>query len=65
MADQEQKEALALIKYFWLITEDNYVKLREIKGCETLSDLPATVTDGVHIMELCESLGIPEENRVI
>ena len=30
MADQEQKEALALIKYFWLITEDKYDKLREI-----------------------------------
>ena len=37
-----EEEALSIIKYFWMITDDLYDKLREINGCEGLKDLNAT-----------------------
>ena len=51
--------------YFWMITDDNYEELRKIVGCEGLADLGATKKDGVHIMRLARSLGVPEENMYI
>ena len=42
---EREEEAHKLIKYFWLISDDKYDKLREINGCETLQDLLATKTD--------------------
>ena len=65
MTEEEKKQAHSLEKYFWMITEDKYDKLREINGCETLTDLPATVPDGVHVMQLAKNLRIPEENYFI
>ncbi len=35
-------EAHSIAKYFWMITDDAYDKLREIEGCEKLGDLNAT-----------------------
>lgn len=37
-----EEEAHSIIKYFWMITDDLYDKLREINGCEGLKDLNAT-----------------------
>ena len=37
-----EEEAHSIIKYFWMITDDAYDKLREINGCESLKDLNAT-----------------------
>ena len=65
MSEQEKKAAIELVKLFWLVTEDKYEKLRTIEGCETLTDLKATVTDGKHILALADEMGIPEKNRYI
>ena len=65
MTEEEKKEAINIEKYFWLITEHEYGKLRTIEGCGTLSNLNATVPDGKHIMKIAENLGVPEGNRFI
>ena len=54
-----------MVKIFWLISEAYYPLLREIEGCEDLSDLKATITDNDHIIEMADNLGIPKENRYI
>ena len=43
-----------------MITQADYAKLREINGCEDLKDLNATNSDGGHIQEVAQKLGIPE-----
>ena len=60
MTEEEKKEAISIEKYFWLITENEYAKLRNIAGCETLTNLEATIPDGIHIMKIAENLGVPE-----
>ena len=45
MSLQEQQAALGIDKFFWMITEAKYDKLRKVEGCDTLTDLNATVTD--------------------
>ena len=54
-----------LVKIFWHISESRYNLLREIDGCDGLTDLPATVTDNEHITAIADNLGVPEENRFI
>ena len=40
---QSRAEAAhSIVKYFWMITDDVYDKLREIAGCEKLGNLLAT-----------------------
>lgn len=65
MSNAEEKTALELEKIFWLITEDKYAKLRKINGCADLADLPATVPDSKHVLDMADNLGIPEKNRYI
>ena len=65
MSEQQKKAAVDLVKTFWLVTEDKYDKLRTIEGCETLTDLKATVTDGEHIMALADEMAIPKQNRYV
>ena len=59
MSEKKQRKAIELIKFFWMITEDKYDKLRQIQGCENLQDLKATVSDGNHIKAIADNLGIP------
>ena len=59
MSEKKQRKAIELIKFFWMITEDKYDKLRQIQGCENLLDLKATVSDGNHIKAIADNLGIP------
>ena len=47
--------------YLWMITDRDYSELRKIEGCEDLSDLGATKTDAVHIMNFAKGLGIPND----
>ena len=56
---KEQQDSLGLVKIFWLISEAYYPLLREIEGCEDLSDLKATITDNDHIIAMADNLGIP------
>ena len=65
MSEEEKKAAVEIDKYFWMITEAKYDQLRTISGCEELTDLNATITDGEHIIELANQFGIPEDNRFI
>ena len=65
MITAEQLESLTVEKYFWMVTEDKYEKLRTINGCEELTDLRATVTDGEHIINIANQIGVPDENRYI
>ena len=65
MSNAEEKAALGLEKIFWLITEDNYAKLRLIKGCGDLANLPATIPDSSHVLKMADNLGIPHKNRYI
>ena len=44
----------ALEKYFWMVTESKYAKLRKIDGCEILTDLKATISDGKHIQKIAD-----------
>ena len=60
-----EEEAHSIIKYFWMITDDVYDKLREINGCESLKDLNATQTDGKEIQEIAFKIGVPKENIII
>ena len=46
----------------WIIQDDDYSTLRNVKGCEDFCDLPATRTDAVEIQKLATMLGIPDEN---
>ena len=50
--DRRLRDCEKMHKYFWMITQANYGKLRKIKGCEDLGDLNATKTDGGHIQEV-------------
>ena len=52
-------------KYFWMVTEQWYGKLRKVDGCDKLTNLKATVTDGKHIKKIADKLGVPKENRFI
>ena len=54
-----------LEKYFWMVTESKYAKLRKIEGCESLTDLKATVSDGKHVQTIADKMGIPKSNRFI
>ena len=40
--DKRQENANKTEMYFWMITDDNYMELRTITGCEGLTDLNAT-----------------------
>ena len=51
--------------YLWVVTEDQYDKLREIEGCENLQYLSATINDREHILKIADELGIPNSNRFI
>ena len=44
-----------------MITDKNYGELRKIEGCEGLSDLGATKTDAVHILNFAKGLGVPSD----
>ena len=46
----------------WIISDKDYDRLRTIDGCKDLSDLGATKTDAVHIVNFAKGLGIPDEN---
>ena len=60
--DKRQENANKTEMYFWMITDDNYMELRTITGCEGLTDLNATQKDAVHVLRLAKSMGIPESN---
>ena len=65
MTTPEEQAAIELEKIFWLISEDEYSKLRKINGCEDLTDLPATIPDNKHALKMADYLGIPEDNRYL
>ena len=50
---------------FWMVTEDQYDKLRSIKGCEKQWNLPATVTDTKYISAIADALGVQTEDRYV
>ena len=47
-----------------IIQDDDYSKLRNVKGMEDFCDLPATKTDAIEIRKLGIMLGIKEENII-
>ena len=49
-----------MIKIFWQITESKYHFLRNIEGCNNLSDLDAVFKDRVHIERIVEGIGCLE-----
>ena len=53
-----------LIKYFWIINNSLYDKLRLIVGCDELFDLPATPRDVVVIEKMAHSLGVPDDHII-
>ena len=53
MADKSE-----LVIIFWVFYNSKYERLSKIAGCEILKDLPATITDIVHIKNLAKSYGV-------
>lgn len=45
---------------FWIITDKDYSQLRKVEGCENLSDLNATKSDSVHILNFAKKLGVKD-----
>ena len=37
--EQVEQEALDIVKFFWLISESKYDKLRKLEGCQSLGNL--------------------------
>lgn len=58
----EQVQIKAEHIHFWHVQDDNYFALRQIEGCEGLTDLPATRTDGQWMVRLMVLMGVPREN---
>ena len=61
LADIKKRAAKGEWIALWMITDNDYSKLRKIEGCDALTDLSATKTDAAHILNFAKGLGIPEE----
>ena len=61
---ESNQNSQELIKYFWIINNSLYDKLRLIAGCDELFDLLATPRDVVVIEKMAKSLGVPDEHII-
>ena len=52
-------------KYLWMVTDEDYSKLRTLPKCDDLRDITASAKDRGHILTLADALGVPEENRFL
>ena len=50
--------------YFWIVNNDYYTELRDIRGCSTLIDLKATPRDCKQVMKFAQRLRVPMQNII-